>query len=396
MTAAVVLCLLGAGLAFPETEWRPDDGAAEALLKHGFENVAACRNDTQRLVTYENRVYRFEVRALREAARIIVDETGSRMPLILILQYRGIPAAAAFIRPAAAEEGGGGAEVRVSMDVEPYWSIVKDQPKSNPSRMKLDMTVSPEFNLQFGSYADAVESQVNAVPAVATLLRRGLTVNAEWIVPLQNELGREGGQARPGLLTVNQTIRGPRRWFASATFGYFTEHRWGADLEIRKYWRNGRWTAGASAGFTGFAAYFDDVWYYSGMKRWTGSIDCGHRFAKYNLAAGASFGRFLHGDEGFRFDVSKPFGEVVIGFFGIRTNEGANGGLALTIPVFPPKRPMPRRFRVSPAPAFRWAYRYRGLPLYGLRYGTGNRIDDWAAAFNPDFMEYWATQKKIE
>jgi hypothetical protein len=47
-----------------------------ALSRHGFENVAVLADDAELLVTYENRIYRYDVRALREVFKIISKHIG--------------------------------------------------------------------------------------------------------------------------------------------------------------------------------------------------------------------------------------------------------------------------------------------------------------------------------
>jgi hypothetical protein len=367
-----------------------------ALEKGGFENLAVCQDDTQIIITYENRVYRYDVKALREVIDLTARIVNSRKELILLPQHRGIPVAAVHVDGDAVSDGLGIGEregsrrpaIRVFLEVEPYWKKVRDRRLENRSRLKLDVELHPQVRAQFGTYSNAVESQINAAPSLSTLFWRGMSASAQWIIPLQNELGEEGDYLRPGLLTVNQTIRWPAGVFFSGTAGYFSEYRYGLDMEIRKYWGNGRWTTGLRAGYTGFAVYFKNVWNYSPVNRGTCFIDFGRRFSGINLTADVMFGRFVYADRGVRIDVSRQFGEVRVGFFGIRTNEGKNGGISFVLPVFPSKRPAPGRIRFSPAREFPWTYRYRGLPLYGIQYATGSGIGDFMEDFNPDFIQY--------
>jgi hypothetical protein len=256
----------------------------------------------------------------------------------------------------------------------------------NSSFMKMDVFVHPQFRAQFGNFVDAVESQINLAPALSCSPWKGMSISAQWIFPIQNELGMEGDHGRPGLLTINQTLRLPFNSFASGTVGYFTQHRYGADLEIKKYWKNGRFAAGANVGYTGFAEYLENVWYYSNVDRWTYFLGGEFRFASLDVVVKASYGKFIYQDTGIRFDVVRQFGEVAVGFFGVKTRDGKNGGFSFNVPLFPSKRLNPKRIRISPALSFPFAYRYKGLPLYGLQYSTANSVDEFMENLNPDFM----------
>ncbi len=252
--------------------------------------------------------------------------------------------------------------------------------------MKLDVFVHPQFNAQFGNYINTVESQINLAPAVSTTLWKGMFLSAQWIFPLQNELGYEGDFARPGLLTLNQTVRLPYNTFLSGTAGYFTQHRYGADLEVKKFWRNGRWAVGVNMGYTGFAAYLKGVWYWSDMDTWTGFLYGEYRFPKLDFTIKATCGKFIYRDKGLRLDAFRQFGEVTVGFFTIKTTRGRNGGFSISIPIFPPKRLSPSRIRISPALYFPWSYRYTGFADYGMQYATGSSVDEFIRGYHPDFL----------
>jgi hypothetical protein len=366
-----------------------------ALSRHGFENVAVLPDGIELIVTYENRIYRYEVRAIREVLQLVAKQVSHPMSLVLIPQNRGIPITAVMADSNVCRsfiEGKGGEVgilrgIEVTLNVEPYWRKLKNQPRMNSSAMKCDVFVHPQFNVQFGNVYDAIESQINVAPAASTSLWKGMSLSAQWIFPIQNELGYEGDYGRPGLLTLNQTFRLPSSTFLSGTVGYFSEHRYGGDLEVKKFWMNGRWAATVNAGFTGFAAYLKRVWYYSDDTACTYLITGEYRFSKFDFIMKAGYGKFLYGDKGWRFDVFRQFGEAGVGFFAIRTDAGKNGGFTLSIPIFPSKRLHPGRIRVSPALDFPWSYRYKGLATYGIQYETRNSVDGFMKNLNPDFVE---------
>jgi hypothetical protein len=251
----------------------------------------------------------------------------------------------------------------------------------------LDVFVHPQVKAQFGDIHDAIESQVNLAPVVSTNPFKGMSLSAQWIFPIQNELGYEGDQGRPGLLTLNQTVRLPDNAFISGTIGYFTEHRYGVDLEAKRFWRNGRWAAGANVGITGFAAYSDRAWYFSDIGDWTYNFGVETHLTKLDVMIKASYAKFVYQDKGVRFDLMRQFGEVDIGFFAIKTEGGRNGGFFFSVPICPSKRMSPKRVRISPALRFPWSYSYRGMPSYGIQYTTRNSIDEFMKNLNPNYVK---------
>jgi hypothetical protein len=172
--------------------------------------------------------------------------------------------------------------------------------------------------------------------------------------------------------------------------GYFTQQRYGFDLEIKKYLINGKASLGANAGYTGHASYLKGAWYYSSIDVLTTLVDAEYRVSQFDLMMRATYGKFLYQDRGGRLDIFRQFGELDIGFFVSKTQIGTNGGFNFAIPIFPPKYMPTGSLRIRPAPYFPWEYRYWGIwegGASGYRYKTGNRLDDFMKRINPDYVK---------
>ncbi len=83
----------------------------------------------------------------------------------------------------------------------------------------------------------------------------------------------------------------------------------------------------------------------------------------------------------------REFGEVKIGFFALKTEQGRNGGFKFSVPLFPKKYPSKKWIRIHPAKEFSWEYRYRGLQLGGIEYSAGNKIEEFIELLNPAFVK---------
>ncbi len=365
------------------------------LAENGFENVAVISEDGRVIVGYENRIYRYEIRAIKEVMAILSPIVEGNANIILIPENRRIPMVAIII-PAnqyrSFLSGNISSEklastIDVSLEVDSLWQKIKAVPKANTSAYKFDMVVHPQFKAQLGNYDDPVKTQINLAPEINTALWQGMSLSAQLIIPLQNELSEEGDRWRPGLVTINQSFRLPYHTLVSTTLGCFTQHRYGVDLEIRRYFANGRWSVGANIGYTGYASYRKRGWYYSDVDLLTAFFNVEYRFAHLGLNLRATYGRFLYQDQGWRFDILRQFGEVDIGFFVLKTQTGRNVGFNLSIPILPPKYLPTGLVRIRPAEAFLWEYRAKGLPNDGIRYKTGNSIDLFMKRLNPDYIK---------
>jgi len=371
------------------------DSFKHELTENGFENVSVILEDSRVIIAYENRMYRNEMRAMRKVMATLLPVVKEEMNITLIPQNRKIPLVAitiladrylSFLNGKASNEKFA-SDIDVSLDVDSIWRKIQNTQKTNTSFYKFDIVGHPQFKAQFGDYDEPVESQINLAPEIKTTLWKGMLLSAQLIIPLQNKLGKEGDYWRPGLFGINQTFRLPGNSFVSGTIGYFTRHRYGTDLNIKKYFANGRWSIGANIGYTGYASYLKGIWYYSEMGLLTGFFNVEYRFSQYDLSLGTTYGKFLFGDKGWRLDILRQFGEVEIGFFALKTERGSNGGFNLRIPIFPPKYLLTGPIRIVPAKAFPWEYRYRGLPLGGIQYKTGHSIDEFMKRLNPDYIK---------
>ncbi|MGD8777885.1 MAG: YjbH domain-containing protein [Ignavibacteria bacterium] len=364
------------------------------LIKGGFNNVAVLSEDNNVIVTYENIIYRYGIDAIREVLEIVVPVVPENMNVILIPQYCKTPIIALTITPSryrSLMQRNTIFEylydnINTTLSVDSLWKRLENISYKNNSDYIINIAIHPQFHAQFGNYDDPVESQINLAPAVETTFLAGMSLSAQLIIPIQNELTVEGDYLRPGLITLSQFSRLPYNIFVSATTGYFTRNRYGFDIEIKKYFGNGKWSLGTKLGYTGYASYYGGVLHYSHLNCFTPFINGGYRFSELDLSVKVTCGKFLYEDTGWRFDIKRQFGEVDIGFFITRTELDHNGGLNFSIPLFPSKYMKSSRVRIRPAKTFMWEYRAKGLTDDGLLYNTGNNIDEFIKFFNPDFI----------
>ncbi len=383
---------ISASTTAPDTmvsaEYRPHSAEMieNRLVREGFENVAVAAEDGRWVVTYENRIYRYEIRALEEVMRQVLSQVPGHQSVTFIPQNRGIPLVAVTVatHTEGAQDRAFVAASDISLDVDAY--ALGSLQKANRSFRKVDLIIHPQFKARFGNLEDAIESQINLAPEITTSLWKGMRLSAQVIIPLQNELSPEGDYVRPGLVTLNQTLRLPESVFVSATAGQFTQNRYGIDAAVKKYFAHGRWAVRANAGYTGYASYRKGDGAHGPLDVLTAFLSVEYYVPRYDLVVGTTYGQFLYEDQGWRVDVLRRFGEVEIGFFALRTALGSNGGFNLTIPLFPHKYTRMGAVRIRTAEAFPLEYRYRGLPRGGIQYDTDNRIHPFLKRLHPVYV----------
>lgn len=369
------------------------------LASNGFENIRVKLEDSRILIAYENRVYRFEVEALKEVLNIVVPLINDREELVLIPLNRKIPIvkfmsamknckdflsnkidAKIFIEDA---------DIRI--DVDKDYKLLLEEQENNSSDFRFDLVLKPQFKFEFGPYSKPIIMQINLAPDIRTGFWKGMRLSYEEIIPVINEFGSRGDSIRTGMVTLNQTFRLPNAFFISTTAGIFSGNRYGFDFETRKYFGEGNFSLSGNFGVTSFIDF-------SGMRRVlysdqflvTGYVSAEYRIEKYDLTVAASVGKYLQNDNSLRFDINREFGEIEIGFFAIHSFEGVNnGGFTLTIPLFPSKYWSPSFVRLKVAENYSWSYTVKSNTndLIGMRYNTGNRINGFIEKLNPSFIK---------
>jgi hypothetical protein len=375
------------------------DSLIRKLVNNGFENIRVKIDEQRVVIAYENRVYRFDVEALKEILKIVVTELNDQQKIILIPQNRKIPIVSIetsvadcknyFNSTSSGKEFA--SKLKIDFNTDSIFSEIQKEELVNSSSFRFDITVKPQLKFEFGPYEKPVISQINIVPEIKTSWWKGMNFNYEFILPVFNEFGTKQDSVRPGIVALNQVFRFSNNYFVSTSAGFFTQNRYGFDLEVKKYTFNGDLNFGFNFGLTSIASFsgMARLYYYDAFT-WTGSLSCEYRVTKYDLTLGLMVGKFLMGDESFRLDVSREFGEVEIGFFAIRSRTGiSNGGINLTIPLFPSHYWKPGFVRLRTNENFSWSYLVKTNTdqLIGLRYNTGNRLGIYNKKLNPSFIK---------
>ncbi|MEG8948037.1 YjbH domain-containing protein [Rosettibacter firmus] len=363
-----------------------------SLVEKGFENVSVTINSTDVVITLENRKYRYNVDALTEIMKEILEFKEVKMITIVFLKNQ-IPV------------------VSIKYDNNDFKNVITDEQKmrtlkekviisynvsenmsevsySNSSNNKFDIIINPGFKGQFGDYDNPVRAQVNIIPEIRTSFWQGMDLVAQLLIPVYNEFQGEES-IHPGIISFNQNFRLKENYFISSSIGYFTENRYGFDISAAKIFFNGDLIAGFNLGYTGYLSFISNKIFYSDLYLWTTNFSVEYRINKYDLTLGILAGKFLYGDNSIRLNINREFGEVEIGFFIVHSDRGkSNGGLNFSIPLFPSTYARPSTVRLRTAESFRWEYKVKGEleSLIGITYYTGNTFFRTLKKYNPNLI----------
>lgn len=348
--AASIAALVGAPVPAAQTGSACDETSAstalvDSLATAGFESVGACVAGTRALVTYENRLFRYDVRALEAVAESASLALGTES-VHVVPTRNGIPLIRHTVR------GAGAGEAALATPPLP--------PPTNSPRFRLDVAVHPDVRAVLGDFGEPVRLDLAVSPAATLYLARGLSATTQVVIPLVARTETTSGRVRPGVLALHQEARLPFDTFARASVGAFTDDRYGVDVVSTTYLAGGRASATVRAGRTGFARFDGGRWTYSALDRTTYTVRGDYLvLPTYGFGIGGAFGRTLAGDPEWRAEVHRSFGEASVSLFGLLTGGEPNLGGRLALPLPVRRHPRPRRVRVRVADRFDIEYRYR-------------------------------------
>jgi hypothetical protein len=177
--------------------------------------------------------------------------------------------------------------------------------------------------------------------------------------------------------------------------GIFDAERYGFSLVAGGWTLRDRFLLTAQGDVTGKLALIDGVWEYSDIGVFTYSLAVQYWYPLLDVTVKASYVRFLGEEEGVRVDLNRIFGELEIGFFGIKTDSESIGGVLMYLPLPVSRYSRPSAVRLRTVPGLTWEYRdkvsrrgrmlggslsvsklYRGLAPSFIR----NNVSEWIQA----------------
>ena len=256
----------------------------------------------------------------------------------------------------------------------------------NSSFRKIDIVIYPQIVAEFGNFNDPIETQINIIPSIETTLWKGMNLTAQVIFSLQNDFKEYENSIRPGIISLEQSLKIGRTFFINIGVGQFTNNRYGIDISVFKPIIQGKIYFLFRNGITGYSTITDNRWKYTRADNYTFLLSAGWFMKKYCLQTQITYGKYIHSDYGWRADISRQFKEVNIGFFYMETNNVANGGFYFSVPIPPRKYKNNKSVRIIPAQNFSWQYTGKKIPNEGQYYNTGTKWNEIIIEYNPQYL----------
>jgi hypothetical protein len=387
-----LLCLVS-----PESraDWRGD--VQRELEAQGFEGVRTFHDGTAAVLKYENRVFRYEMKALGFAASVGTRGLPDETRLKIVPANRGIA-----ILEVSASAGDWNAFLKGSLTAREFQTRVRvrqpgadDLPdlESGPppsetgsSQWKADFGIRPLAEIQLGIADNPFEAGLWLAPEVTMSPLPGALLTGQVIIKLRDEFDAFARDVAPGRTTLSFWGRLPGSIAAVASAGYFPGNRYGIAWEAGRFIGNGWLELRLAGDYSGFLKFSrGDRVLYSDLKAWSGLGSAILRSPSIDVELNVTGGRFIHGDRGGRVDLLRHFGEADFGFFAIKTNEGAVGGFRINVPLPVERQLRPARFRPVMVPSFPFEYREDQEPT-GKRVRIFDNLDRFRKGLTPMFF----------
>jgi hypothetical protein len=375
------------------------------LINEGFENVGIKQDKGEVYIFYENSAYRWEMdglsRILKQAAHSFNDTTVLH---IVPLHYQ-VPITVVTTRPGEYKRNlthqatGDLAEkaVTVGLNTDSLNAVRKETSFQNKSVRKLELIILPVIGIQLGNFSNPVEWMFGISPILQTSLWKGNLLTAQIVLPLHNSLQQPyAGNARLETATINQLFRLPDNVFINLSSGLFSFHkrissiadykRYGFVSDMRKYFLNGRISAGGYLGLTGYITYTSGYFNYWPLDKFNYAFYGEYRNPTYDFTTRLTAGRFLYDDYAVRLDFSRQFRELNLGLFVIKSEFGTVGGFNFIIPLSPKRMMKPSFFSVNLAKYFNWEFRESTVDPSAATLNTNYDLNETARNLNPDFI----------
>lgn len=340
----------------------------EELVSLGFENVRWTENDTERIYTIENNVYKANGVGIAKAIEVI-QRTGLPMDKTckVIVTNLDVPELSLTYQPNGNDTTTVGVSEgwQTSYDID-GWNEVKKVKLKNSSRFKVDIVVYPQLSFKNLIITQIYQALFTLNPAIEVSLWQGMKLTGQVIIPVYNDgYGYLNDKVKPGFITLSQNFRLPYNIKGKATIGYFSADRYGGDLMLfyPLKWDQ-RFSLEGRAGLTGIGYWDGFHLHYDPDISVTWSLGGNFYWPRYNTQFSLKGEQYLMGEKGVKFEMVRHFRYASVGFYAQKGQDAkSNGGFRFQI-LLPPYKY--KRFKNKYIP------RVNTSSQMGIVYNAGN------------------------
>ncbi len=386
------------GVAFPVFGAVKNE-IVEVLQNAGFENIKVLKEDSAVYVSYENSVYRWNVKGIAVVLDSIAAHTESESVLNVVLLNIGVPQVVISTKSSdwvqfrnenltASEYE---KKISVSYETGFFWNKLNSQPSANKPYWKPDLVLYPQLKLT-NIYLDRMyDVQINLAPALEFSLWKGAKATMQWVFPIVNSertYGVEDSYIHPGFVTLSQQFQLCNRLYTNVVVGLFNSKRAGVDW-VTNYHLSQSVSLRAELASTG-GTYMGEpkYWSFGRWQRITWSLGGSYFNEYFQVQLKGAVQKFIAGDTGARVDLVRMFGEVGVGFYGLVTEGEKDAGFNVAIPLPGSKRTRwKNQFRVMLPKYFDWEYGVSNKSVTGSFFETKPDENNVEHFFNPVYLK---------
>ena len=319
----IIVCL------FTALTVQAQDEDIEVLWQEGFEDIQTATVGDTIFVSIEDRAHRGTFRGAAAA----IKELSSHHPEVnnfeVVLTDYKMPQ---LIVHASKREGIW--DVRVDREMKSALQLLKNVSPQARSTGRIDLTIYPMVSLVNNKLDHLFDYSVRIAPAIGVTLWKGGRLTLQPIFPILHKLDDTDSKRyiQVGNTNISQQFISTKRWQLSAALGFFHSERAGIQAQVDFHALRGL-DISLEAGYTTQANYdATNGFGFSRTPRFNALLSADYYEPHSKLQIQVMSGRFLYGDYGVRGDISRHFGEYVIGIYGIHTGGENNAGFHFTIP----------------------------------------------------------------
>ncbi len=367
----------------------------EELVNIGFENVRCMENESERIYTIENNVFKAQGFGIAKAIEIIQRQglpIGKQCKVIVT--HLEVPEMSLTYHPLNKIDSLTASVSscwETSYDLE-GWNDVKREKTKNSSRYKVDILVYPQLSYKNLIITQIYQALFTLNPAIEVSFWPGMKLTGQLIVPIYNDgYSIYQDKVHPGFLTLSQRFRLPCNIKGKATVGYFNADRYGADLMLfRPFKADERFSLEGRIGLVGIGYWDGFKLHYDTDMNWTWTIGANFYWPRYNTQFSLKGEQYLMKDRGVKFEMLRHFRYASIGFYAMKGKDAnSNGGFRFQV-LLPPYKQKKHKLipRVSTSYNMGIAYNAGNEQYYYRQYRSeANENIMNNNSFNPYFIK---------
>ncbi len=384
-----------------------DQELTDSLRERGYRNISVVAVNPELVVWIENDVYRFEPDAISSALKIIFPYAKHFTHIVLIVQKQRVPVISIKIESKNITDYLGKAiteeefskRVNVSYELSKYKSLKKKTKTYNKNTLVTNLEIEPDIGLQLGNYDSPFRFKFGLMPTFKSSFYKGQLFTAKFYLPLvSHKYIDKFNYLRIELVDYSQTFNIHNSLFSKLSAGWFTQQRYGINMELIKYMFNGKLWLKGDISYTGYIAYLKN-----GVKginftsypeptieianvnylQYYGEI--AYRIPKYDLIMNVGYGKYLYHNFAWKVDLLRNFNEYIFGFVAYKSKTGYNYGFKLYVPLIPAKYKINKKFRIHSSKYLN--YEYLAASDYVRTFSTATSISNDFWELNPQFIK---------